>query len=710
MSLPASQWVAKWISFSQHPDGDRGVFAFRKKFHLTSVAYSFEIKISADQRYKLYVNGRFVDFGPQRGDLHHWFYETLDIAPFLKSGENWIVVQVSFFGRYAPMAQHTARQGLVVEGEGVSTPGDWQVAKIEGWSFEMLHSLVGPFYIDVGPGEIIDAIGIGNFRSENGGDLEWREPNVISDATERGTSGGGTPWMLVPRSLPPMLYARRDKDPVDRDANTAFSIKQVKKGERLLLDYQELLTAFPKFTLFGKEGTRIELTYAESFFIPDVGKGNRDEIDGKEMWGYQDVIVLDGSERTFEPCWWRTYRYLRIEADDDIEVKAVEAFETGYPIQEDAKFVAEGTKEIWDVSVRTVKRCAGETYFDCPYYEQLQYAGDTRIQALIGYYLSTDRRLQRNAVEQFSWSVMPDGLTQSRYPSRQTQVIPPFSLWWITMLYDQWLYDRVPVNRVHIDQAHRVLDAWDRLIEGDQDETFWTFGDWVPGWKMGEPPGKARSSVHLFTKWLAELALARMEGAEAKVQAIKVLLEKTERSASGLAFHPADTHREPSEHAAALFRICQQMAGLRPDPWPDSALKSAAKCTYYFSYYKHLAKNPADYLAELDPWREMVANGLTTFAENPEPVRSDCHAWSAHPILGFLQIVAGVTSTEEGWRKARIAPRPGRLKSFTAEIPHFDGTIKVELSDRKMSVTCPVPFELVWGDASRELEPGSYSF
>jgi hypothetical protein len=209
---------------------------------------------------------------------------------------------------------------------------------------------------------------------------------------------------------------------------------------------------------------------------------------------------------------------------------------------------------------------------------------------------------------------------------------------------------------------------------------------------------------------LAELALARMEGAESRTDAIRQLLEGAQRAESGLVHHPQDPVKIACEHGAALFRLCQQLAGLRPDPWPDKALESAAKCTYYFSYYKHLAKSPADYIAELGPWFDMIGQGLTTFAENPEPTRSDCHAWSAHPILGFLQIVAGVTSLEQGWRKCRIAPRPGRLRAFRAEIPHPDGRLVVSLCDGHLEVDCPVPFELVWADATGELDPGEHRF
>ena len=509
-----------------------------------------------------------------------------------------------------------------------------------------------------------------------------------------------------------MNYVLRTVPPVERqgEQSVRFTSRTIKAGNPIVLDYGELLCAFPRMTLKGTSGAKVSITYAEGFFQENGQKGHRDKIEGKKMWGYQDEIVLDGESRTFEPAWWRTYRYLRLESDSEVQVEGVDAIETGYPLTPEASFDAEGTQQIWEVAVRTVKRCAGETYFDCPYYEQLQYAGDTRIQVLIGYYLARDRALQRNAVEQFAWSVMPDGLTQSRYPSRQTQVIPPFSLWWVMMLYDQWLYDRAPVSPQHIDLAGRVIEAWDRLLEGSPERAFWTFGDWVPGWVWGEPPGKARSSVHVFTKWLAELSLAKIQGRQHRIDEIRAMLENIERAENGLIYHPQDPVKFASEHAAALFRLCQQLAGLRPDPWPEKALANAAKCTYYFSYYKHLAKHPADYMAELGPWQEMIDQGLSTFAENPEPTRSDCHAWSAHPILGFFQIVAGVTSIEQGWKRARIAPRPGRLRSFRAEIPHPDGPIVVALNDGHLNVECPVPFELVWADATGDLGAGQHRF
>ncbi len=131
--------------------------------------------------------------------------------------------------------------------------------------------------------------------------------------------------------------------------------------------------------------------------------------------------------------------------------------------------------------------------------------------------------------------------------------------------------------------------------------------------------------------------------------------------------------------------------------------------TAYINAGEHEAGNPDfDYAPHLKPWREMIESGLTTFAENPEPTRSDCHAWSAHPILGFFQIVAGVTSLAPGWTKARIAPHPGSFSRFDARIAHPSGEVRVNFEREKLTIDTPVPATLVWRGKTEELEAGSH--
>jgi alpha-L-rhamnosidase len=82
----------------------------------------------------------------------------------------------------------------------------------------------------------------------------------------------------------------------------------------------------------------------------------------------------------------------------------------------------------------------------------------------------------------------------------------------------------------------------------------------------------------------------------------------------------------------------------------------------------------------LGPWREMLAQGLTTWAEWSGPdARSDCHAWGSSPNYELLRTVAGIESLAPGFHRVRIAPNPGKLKHISATMPHPKGEIRVSL-------------------------------
>jgi hypothetical protein len=105
--------------------------------------------------------------------------------------------------------------------------------------------------------------------------------------------------------------------------------------------------------------------------------------------------------------------------------------------------------------------------------------------------------------------------------------------------------------------------------------------------------------------------------------------------------------------------------------------------TLYFRFYLTQALKKtglADrYLATLGPWKEMLQNGLTTFAEKQDPTRSDCHAWSASPNYDFLATVAGIRPASPGFKTVRIEPALGELKFIKGQMPHPSGTIAFDL-------------------------------
>jgi hypothetical protein len=96
------------------------------------------------------------------------------------------------------------------------------------------------------------------------------------------------------------------------------------------------------------------------------------------------------------------------------------------------------------------------------------------------------------------------------------------------------------------------------------------------------------------------------------------------------------------------------------------------------------------YLDQLGPWRQMLALGLTTWAENPEPTRSDCHAWSAHPNFDFLATVAGIEPAAAGFSQVAIRPHLGPLKELKATLPHPQGDLTLLLQRKGANLVADV--------------------
>lgn len=672
MSRPGF-WDADWISLDQDPREDLGAFLFRLK--LIGDGKARTLRVSADQRYRLYLDGRMIAHGPARADALHWPYDTVQIV--LPEGPCVLHAVVWSFGRYAPMAQMTCRTGFILEGEGLSTPGGWEVCRLPGFDFAMLTSEMQPAYYVVGPGEIHSGF---DYAAPPPDDLPWRTPNRIGPGKEQGSGGGDSLWWLTPRQIPMMM---REPGPphqtVAKGRRAASRPVRLEPGQDLLLDAGELLTAYPRLSFVAEAPCLVTLSYAESLYEEGSdAKGHRNETEGKEFRGPLDQLQAPAGSSVFEPLWWRTWRYLRIRAEAPVEITAVEALETGFPLQVEGSFSGDDPRvePIWTASVRTLRRCMGETYFDCPFYEQLQYVGDTRIQAQIGRMLSRDRRLQDQALRHFADSILPSGLTQSRYPAREVQVIPGFTLEWIMMLHDKWLYDEESVDPGHLGLAEAALDACRRLGE-DAYRSYWAFVDWAPEWPWGEAPGKSGSLIYRLHWRLAARALAQMTGKEPEQW-------------------PGEPEEEtPSEHAWILRRLLGEEAGPKPASGPRAG--------FYWQRRLHQVDRGELYLDQLKPWTDQLALGLTTFVEHHEPTRSDCHAWSAHPILGFFERIAGITSTGPGWSRCRIAPSPEGLRSFRASIPHPKGEVIVDLKDGLLSVRCPVPYDLEWDGPWEEL-------
>jgi hypothetical protein len=145
---------------------------------------------------------------------------------------------------------------------------------------------------------------------------------------------------------------------------------------------------------------------------------------------------------------------------------------------------------------------------------------------------------------------------------------------------------------------------------------------------------------------------------------------------------------------------------------------SLAPASIYFKYYLHLALVKAglgnNYLSWLDKWFENIAMGMTTWAEdsNVNGARSDCHAWGASPNIEFYRIVLGINTDAPGFKRVKIEPHLGDLKTAGGEIPHPLGKISVRytLEKGKWNVKVNLPANLtgtfVWTGKMYSLKSG----
>jgi len=767
--LMGHPWKAKWIASPEGPRREFGVFHFRKSFSLSSPPAHFIIHSSGDNRYELFANGDRVLAGPARGDLYHWRFETLDIASHLRAGKNVLAAVVWNFAESAPMAQMTNETGFILQGDGerealASTDSTWKSFRDPG--VEMIpwdSKRMGDYFV-VGPGERFNGSKYPwGWQAVDYDDSSWQPAAERDEGGPRGIQDSPSRWMLVPRSIPLMeerperlvRVVRTSGIPETPQAEAAQRFLEGRSALRvpanthvsLLLDQTYLTTAYPELVTSGGRGAEVTLTYAEALRSKDPEhpghgqKGNRNETEGKEIWGFQDVVLPDGGERrVFRSLWWRTYRYLQIDvstASEPVTLDDLRSVFTAYPFTARARFESEDPtlEKIWDVGWRTARLCAHETYMDCPYYEQLQYAGDTRVQALISLYVTGDDRLVKNAIDLLSDSRTPEGLTQSRYPSFLPQYIPPFSLLWIGMMHDLWWYrgekeflaEYLPIARGALGWFERRLAPSGLLGRLE----WWNFVDWTSDFEDGVPPlehdGRSAALSLQFAAALKEAAdLEASFGLGERAQHDRDVAVGVTKGVRNACWDPtrhliADTpaRQHFSQHANILGVLTDaipaaEQAGVMKTVLSDPKL---TQCSYYFRFYLFRAMKKAgladEYLSQLGPWRKMLDLGLTTWAETPEPTRSDCHAWSAHPNFDLLATVAGIESAAPGFAQVAIEPHLGSLERLRAILPRPEGEILVRYQRQGKGlvadITLPAPLSgwFQWQGKKSPLHGGS---
>ena len=753
---------AHWIAPVDAPRDSFAVFHARRSFVLETVPTRFIVHVSADNRYRLYVNGVQISSGPQRSDVAHWRYETVDIAPRLHAGRNVIAALIWNWGAAKPVAQHSHRTGFLLQGDGpveaalVNTGPSWKVLIDPAYAPIVITSADMGNYYAAAPGDSINGARYPwGWESARYVDDAWTAPAIVGDvrrhAMPPGDYGEVSGWQLSPRSIPAMeereqrLASVRRATGVQTDGaflrGTGDLVIPAHTTASILLDQSHTTNAYPVLQTSGGAGSSVRLTYPEALVDAKGQKGNRNDIAGRTIHGMHDVFLPDGgSHRRFTTLYWRSFRYIQLDIatrDQPLRIHDLHGIFTAYPFVERGRLNSDlpWLADMWKMNWNGARIGAFETYMDTPYWEQLQYVGDTRIQALISLYVAGDDRLMRQAIEHFDLSRIPEGLTTSRYPSSLTQIIPPFSLIYVAMVHDYFMHrsDQAFV-RARLAGIRGILDWYARQIDSSGmlgPMPYWNYVDWTPRWDRGVPPrADAGHSVTISLLYVYALdratELEQVLGApgaaadyRARAQAVRAAVRsRAWDSVRGLFRDSPDTIGYSQQTNVLAILADAVPKGMERTVMEhvlaDTTLTPAS---YYFSFYVLEALRKAGladrYIEQLAPWHRMLALGLTSAPENPEPTRSDTHAWSAHPNYGLLATVLGVRPSSPGFRTVTISPALGPLQRAEGRVPHPLGDIEVNLVRQgahglRAVITLPsgLTGELLWQGQRRQLREG----
>lgn len=465
---------AKWIWAST--TSVNSYVAFRKTFSLDEVPEEAVANIAAESKYYLWMNEELAVFdgASKRGATpYDGFYEQVDLADYLKQGENTLVILVSYNGRGGNSSVDPGKAGLLFQMQA----GDVTVVSDSSFKANRLRAyrnqgLLGADWPNYSQSSMLaewnvyyDAReSVGDYTASDFDDSSWENATVVTEA-------GGQPFNDTYLSVIPLM--KFDKEYTFLESE--YIGQKLTQDTIITIDLPENMQFSPYFELTA-ESSGLRFTYYTN------------TLTSQGIDSFRDDYVTAGGAQTYESLPWRSGSQLIIEAPAGITFTKIGYRRSGYDSERSGSFVTENedVNTLWEKAVNTLLICMRDTYMDCPERERSPYIGDAANQIGETFYSLDENSwamTKKTILNIIGWT-KTDNCIPLRSPSLATNENPVQTLNFLVSVYEYLLYtgDEATV-RLFYPVAVNYLKLWELNDDGSivyRDGTFmWV--DWGDG-------------------------------------------------------------------------------------------------------------------------------------------------------------------------------------------------------------------------------------
>ncbi len=665
-----NDWKAKWIWGKENLTEKNVWMCFNKKVSLDKIPEELTACISADSKYWLYINGETVVFegSVKRGpDKNSGYYDSIDIAPYLKEGENSICALVWFWDNETSYSYSSSGQGgflFEAIGERITIISDksWKVKRNSAYVDSPLYP---PNYRLAEYSIYYDARkDIGDWINETYDVSSWE------NATEYAVGGEGAYGKLYPRGIPFL----KDYGLKDYENSKDYENYTVSKlfGEKITVDIPYNAQLTPYLKIIAPAGKKIRIT-TENTLIGAVST----------------TYITKEGEQEFEALGWFNGEHITYKIPKGVTVVSLMYRETGYDSSfcGDFKCDDEFLNSLWQKSLRTLYVTMRDNFMDCPDRERAQWWGDVTSEMIMTMYSmdSNSYLLYQKGVEamlshiddtKVLQTVVPISGDYFELPVQQLAGIAGF------LTYYEYTGDKAFIEKVY-DASLDYLKLW----EIDENNLVvhrsgsWDWADW----------GKKADMTAIENAWVyyALSSTEKMAELLGKDEDISFITKRKDTVSKGYktlwtedGFKSKDA-KKPDDRANALAVL----SGLAEKEQYDTITKvltTTKNSSPYMEYYvlEALCKMGKYEVAReriKDRYEGMMSEDYSTLWEFWDSWRgTKNHAWSGGPLVIMSKYFAGITPLEAGYEKVKIEPQYTLSDSISCTVPSVKGLITLD--------------------------------